>query len=195
VHRVLRSAYEAKARLSAGLRIGFALLCMFANELRATFARLVAYGAGLAAFALIAMEIAGVRGGSVRAANREWIEAIRPLPAFSLTIPEFDGGPRYSIWRRASGAGRKDVLSFGEAGGATATLEIFRGDVEEDDITASISELRLSQPIAPRTIDTNGMKKYPTAQPGVKRTRRAPSGARLRYARCTQKQNTSTVTT
>src|SRR5262249_50900236 len=51
--------------------------------------------------------------------------------------------------------GRKDVMSFGEAGGATATLEIFRGDVDEEDITSSIAELRLSAPpTSPNSIDT-----------------------------------------
>ena len=51
--------------------------------------------------------------------------------------------------------GRKDVLSFGEEGRVTATIEIFRGDVEEDDITESIAELRLSAPsTSPNSIDT-----------------------------------------
>lgn len=155
VHPVLRSAYEAKARARTGLAVAFALLCMFAHELRATLARVVAYGAALAAFALIVLEIVGPRGGSTKAANTEWFEVIRPLPAFALTIPEFEGGPRYSIWRHVSGAGRKDVMSFGQEGGATATLEVFRGDVEEDDITSSISELRLSAPrTSPNSIDT-----------------------------------------
>jgi hypothetical protein len=155
VHPVLRSAYQAKARAVTGLAVAFALLCMFANELRATLARVVAYGAALAAFALILIEIAAPRGGSARSANAEWFEVIRPLPAFALTIPEFEGGPRYAIWRHVSGIGRKDVLSFGQDGGPTATLEIFRGDVEEEDITASISELRLSAPrTSPNSIDT-----------------------------------------
>lgn len=128
---------------------------MFANELHATLARVAAYGAALAAFALIVLEIIGPRGGSARTANAEWIEVIRPLPAFALTIPEFEGGPRYSIWRHVSGVGRKDVMSFGEQDGPTATLEIFRGDVEEEDITASISELRLSAPRpSPNSIST-----------------------------------------
>jgi hypothetical protein len=127
---------------------------MFANELRATLARTIAYGAALATFALILLEIAAPRGGSVKAANPRWIEVIRPLPAFALTIPEFEGAPRYSIWRHVSGVGRKDVLSFGEEGGPTATMEIFRGDVEEEDITASIGKLRLSVPRAPNSIDT-----------------------------------------
>jgi hypothetical protein len=91
----------------------------------------------------------------VATANPDWIEVIRPLPAFALTIPEFEGSPRYSIWRHVSCVGRKDVMSFGEPGGPTATVEIFRGDVEEDDITASIAELRLSTPHAsPHSIDT-----------------------------------------
>jgi len=155
VHPVLRSAYEAKARFVTGLAIAFALLCMFANELRATLARVVAYSAALAAFALIVVEIAGSLGSSAKSANTEWVEVIKPLPAFALTIPEFEGGPRYSIWRHVSGVGRKDVLSFSEESGATATIEIFRGDVEEDDVTASIAELRLSAPrTLPNSIDT-----------------------------------------
>jgi len=128
---------------------------MFALELHATLARTVAYCAALGAFALIALEIAGPRGGSARTANPDWIEVIRPLPAFALTIPEFEGTPRYSIWRHASGVGRKDVMSFGEGSGSTATVEIFRGDVEEEDITSSIAELRLSAPpTSPNSIDT-----------------------------------------
>ena len=107
------------------------------------------------AFVLIALEIVGPRGGSAKTANPDWIEVIRPLPAFALTIPEFEGAPRYSIWRHASGVGRKDVMSFGEAGAASATVEVFRGDVEEEDITASIAELRLSAPpVGPNSIDT-----------------------------------------
>ena len=46
--------------------------------------------AALAAFALIVLEIIGPRGGSARSANADWIEVIRPLPAFALTIPEFE---------------------------------------------------------------------------------------------------------
>ena len=155
MHPVLRSALEAKARLALGMRIALAMLGLFARELHATLARLVAYGAALAAFALIVVEIAGPRGGIARIAKPDWVEVIRPLPAFALTIPEFEGAPRYAIWRHVGGAGRKDVLSFGEEGGPTAAIEILRGDVEEEDITASISELRLSAPrTSPNSIDT-----------------------------------------
>ena len=98
---------EAKARLATGLAVAFALVRMFANELHATLARVVAYGAALAAFALIVVEIIGPRGGSARSANADWIEVIKPLPAFALTIPEFEAQPRYSIWRHVSGAGAR----------------------------------------------------------------------------------------
>lgn len=135
--------------------MAFALICMFANELRATLARVIAYGAALAAFALILIELAAPNGGQAKTANPEWIEVIRPLPAFALTIPDFESAPRYAIWRHVSGVGRKDVMNFGEDGSPTATIEIFRGDVEENDITASIGELRLSAPrAAPNSIDT-----------------------------------------
>jgi len=155
VHPVLRSAYEAKARLTAGIRVALALLGLFARELHATLARTVVYCGAIGAFGLVVLEVVGSRGGSAKTPNPEWIEVIRPLPAFALTIPEYEGGARYSIWRHVSGVGRKDVLSFGEDGSATATIEIFRGDVEEDDITSSISELRLSAPrAAPNSIDT-----------------------------------------
>ena len=151
---VLRSVSAAKVRLVTGVRIALAMLGLFARELHATLARVFIYAAALAAFALIVLEILGPRGGSLKTANPDWIEVIRPLPAFALTIPDFDGAPRYSIWRHVSGVGRKDVMHFGEQGGATASVEIFRGDVEEEDITASISELRLSGPRAPNSIDT-----------------------------------------
>jgi hypothetical protein len=155
VHPVLRSASEAKVRLVTGLRIALAMLGMFARELHATLARVFLYAAALGAFALIVLEILGPRHPGTKTANPDWIEVIKPLPAFALTIPEFEGAPQYSIWRHVSGAGRRDVMSFGEQGGATATVEIFRGEVEEEDITSSIAELRLSAPpTSPNTIDT-----------------------------------------
>jgi len=160
MHPVLRSAIaEAKARLTAGVRIAFAMLCLFANELRATLARVIAYGAVLVAFGLGIAEFAS-RGAVVTQAAQppDWVEVNKPFPAFAMTIPEFDGA-RYSIWRHASGAGRKDILSFGEPGGATAMVEIHRPGVTEttddEDITASISQLRLSAPrVAPNVIET-----------------------------------------
>jgi hypothetical protein len=158
VHPVLRSAIAvAKAKVSAGARTAFALLRLFALEMHASLVRTFVYCAALGAFALILAELAGSRGAVEAKAQADWIEVIRPLPAFAMSIPEFDE-PRYSILRHVSGSGRKDVLSFGETDGATATVEIYRpGHAEpaDEDITASISELRLSGPrLSPNTIET-----------------------------------------
>jgi hypothetical protein len=181
----------AEARAWCAARVAFALLCLFANELRATLARTVAYGAALAAFALIALEVATLaRGtGAAQTAAQDWTELSRPIPAFAMTMPEFDAAPHYSIWRHQNGGGRKDILAFGEpnAGGATAMVEIYRpaaefgGSDEPEDITASIAQLRLSGPrAAPNTIDTK------FGQVLVEQfTDRAPGGERrcLRFAR------------
>ncbi len=189
---VLRSAIDAMgARAWRAAYVAFALLCLFANELRATLARVIAYGAAVAALALIAVEVTTpLRGtGAVQTAALDWSEVGKTFPAFAMRMPEFDGAPHYSIWRHTNGGGRKDILAFGEpnAGGATAMVEIYRPAAEfvqpdeAEDITASISQLRLSgRPAAPNTIDT----KFGTVL--VEQfTDRAPDGARrcLRFSR------------
>src|SRR5438045_1174198 len=59
MHPVLRSATAAaKARFTAGARVAFAMLCLFAHELRATLARVIAYSAALAVFGLGIAEFA-----------------------------------------------------------------------------------------------------------------------------------------
>lgn len=163
---LLRSVIEAtEARAGRAAGVAFAMLCLFANELRATLARVIAYGAAVAAFALVAVEVATIARGTatVRAASLDWIEVGKTFPAFAMRMPELDGAPHYSIWRHQNGGGRKDILAFGEpnTGGATAMVEIYRPSAEispqdeAEDITASISQLRLSsRPAAPNTIDT-----------------------------------------
>jgi hypothetical protein len=160
MHPVLRSAIAAaKAQFTAGARVAFAMLRLFALEMHASLARAFVYCAALGSLALVAAEFVGSRHTvAAHATPPDWIEVIRPLPAFAMSIPEFDGA-RYSIWRHASGTGRKDILTFGEAGGAIAMVEIHRRGITEQaddgDITASISQLRLSGPrISPNVIDT-----------------------------------------
>ena len=185
MHPELRSAITAAAaRLSAGARVAFALLRMFAAELQATLTRVFVYCAVLGAFGLGIAEFVSRGTNAMPAEPPEWIEVNKPLPAFAMTIPEFEA-PRYSIWRHASGSGRKDILTFGEPGGATAVVEIHRPGVDaaaddSDDITASISELRLSAPVGARTIDT----KFGAVLVEVF-TDRAPGGMRscLHFAR------------
>jgi len=159
VHPALRNAIEAaKTRVSAGASIAFALLQMFAIEVRATVLRVFIYGAALAAMGLGLAEIAS-RGAlsSQAAAAPDWLLVNKPFPVFAITIPEFEDAPRYAIWQQAGGSGRKDILTFTEPGGASAVVEIHRpgGDGGEPvDITASIPDLRLSDRFAAKAIDT-----------------------------------------
>ena len=151
--------WKGTARLARAARISFAMLCLFANELRATLARAVVYAAALALFALAGVEVlTKVHGPNLArdAAPTDWVEVAKPMPVFAMSMPEFGEATRYAIWRHASGQGRKDILSFGEPGSATAMVEIFRAgaEAEQDDTTASIPELRLSRAAFERTIDT-----------------------------------------
>jgi hypothetical protein len=166
VHPVLRSAIEANG-VRAGLRrvahgTMFPLLRLFAIEFRAAMLRLFAYGAALGTLGLMAAEFVTTPRGTViaRAApQRDWIEVARPFPAFAVSIPEFDAAPRYAIQRHAGG-GRKDIITFGDPNaGAGAAVEIYRPgseaeNLERDDTTGSVPDLRLSRPTAPRSIDT-----------------------------------------
>ena len=185
MHPVLRNVMAAAAaRFSAGATVAFALLRMFAVELQMTLTRVFVYCAALGAFGLGIAEFLSRGAVATQSEPPEWIEVNKPFPSFAMAIPDF-AAPRYSIWRHASGSGRKDILAFGEPGGATAVVEIHRpgadaevGDTE--DITASISDLRLSAPVSPRTIDTKFGAVMVEAF-----TDRAPAGVRscLRFSR------------
>jgi len=174
----------AAARFWGGATLAFALLRMFAVELQAAVTRVFVYCAALGAFGLGVAEVLSRGAVATQSAAPEWIEVNKPFPAFAMSIPEFEA-PRYSIWRNANGGGRKDILVFGEPGGAAAVVEIYRRAADADasdaeDITASISDLRLSAPVAPRTIDTKFGAVMVEAF-----TDRAPAGVRscLRFSR------------
>lgn len=188
----LRSIGEVVApirrRLAARWAIAEALLRMFASEFRAVLWRVAAYGCALVAIGLMAAEFLTPPRGSIlaeAASESEWIEIGKPLQPFALTIPEFED-VRFASWRHADGGGRKDVFTFGDLGsaGASAVVELYRAGTEPDpadpDITASISELRLSRPTLPGTIDT---KFGPVTIESF--TDRAPGGERrcLRFSR------------
>jgi hypothetical protein len=139
------------------------LLRNFAVELNGTLARIFAYGCAVGAVGLIAVEVAATTRGAARApqARPEWVEAVRPFPAFALSIAEFEDGARYAIRRHAEG-GRKDILAFGDlASGAAAEIEIYRPGGEAGAFAsldaaeaAGAGELRLSgKPVAP-TLDS-----------------------------------------
>jgi hypothetical protein len=136
------------------------LLGIFAGEVQATLVRACIYACALAAFVLIGMEFLTRTQGAVVAqpVAPDWIDVIKPMPAFALSIPELGSEPHYAIRRHVSGGGRKDVFTFGDAAAqeATATVEIYRPGAEADQPgeSASLPELRLSVPVVGRMIDT-----------------------------------------
>jgi hypothetical protein len=136
------------------------LLRTFAGEVQATLVRAGLYACVLAAFVLIGLELIARTEGVVVAqpAAPEWIDVIKPMPAFALSIPELSSEPHYAIRRHASGGGRKDIIAFGDAAAqeATATVELYRPGAEADQPgeSASLPELRLSAPLVQRMIDT-----------------------------------------
>jgi len=152
----------ARARHSGA--VADALLSMFAGELRAVTLRVAAYGCAFATMGLIVLEAITLPHGLRVAADgpeSDWVEVAKPFPAFAITVREFEAAPRYASFRHAVGGGRRDVFTFGdlERSSASAVVELYRAgsepEVAEDDVTASIGELRLSgPPPAPATIDT-----------------------------------------
>jgi hypothetical protein len=136
------------------------LLRTFAEEVQATLVRTCLYACVLAALVLIGIELLARTQGTVAAqsAASEWVDVIKPIPAFALSIPELSAEPQYAIRRHANGGGRKDVFTFGDAAAqeATATVEIYRPGAEADQPgeNAGLAELRLSVPVVRRMIDT-----------------------------------------
>ncbi len=134
------------------------LLRTFAREVQATLVRACLYACVLAAFVLIGMELFARTQGAMVAqpVAPDWIDVIKPIPAFALGIPELSSQPHYAIRRHASGGGRRDIIAFGDAAAqeATATVEIYRPGAEADQPGESVPELRLSVPVVQRMIDT-----------------------------------------
>jgi hypothetical protein len=162
--RVASGPSTLLAQLGHACAVASALVEMFARELRAVTLTLAVYACAFVTLGLIALEFATLPHGTILAAGgpeSEWIEVVKPFPAFAMTVPDFEDAARYTSFRHANGGGRRDVLTFGELSspGATAVIELYRVGAESsadpDDITASIGELRLStRPTLPTMIDT-----------------------------------------
>jgi len=153
------------ARLRYCGAVADALLSMFAGELRAVTVRLAAYACAFVTLALIALEGITLPHGLMVAegggADSDWVEVAKPFPAFAVSMGKFEGAPRYASFRHLNGGGRRDIFTFGdlEHPSANAVVELYRAgaepEVAEDDITASIGDLRLSgRPTLPEMIDT-----------------------------------------
>lgn len=111
-----------------------ATLSSFADEIRATAMRILAYLCGVAVLALVATDIATRLQDDVdlspRPALRQqtWRPLERPIPAFAAPSPDLsDKTATYEILRHTEG-GRKDVLKWSAAGVALpwAEIEIYR---------------------------------------------------------------------
>jgi hypothetical protein len=105
------------------------------DELSATAVRICAYVGGLAVIAITVLWI--FETPAIEAAHEpartDWTTVARPFRAFALSVPEFpEPEPNYAIRRHVSGGGRKDVLSWGEAGAERSRLmiEIYRPGAE-----------------------------------------------------------------
>jgi hypothetical protein len=108
------------------------------DDASATLVRALAYIGGLALLSLAAAQL--LQPTAIKSVDRspsrpEWIEIARPHAAFSLSIPEAaEASAHYAIRRHATGNGRKDLLSLGQADSFAPYLhvEIYRpgGEIE-----------------------------------------------------------------
>jgi hypothetical protein len=92
------------------------------RDIRATFARILAYMGGLAILAIVAASFFENQSAVIASVNPsprpEWTRIERPRPAFDLQMPELAAGSYdYAILHRTADDARKDVLSWGEAAG------------------------------------------------------------------------------
>ncbi|HUD88271.1 MAG TPA: hypothetical protein VMR17_17660 [Xanthobacteraceae bacterium] len=119
----------------------------FPQDIRATFARLLAYMGCLAILAVAAaiyfQPLTGI--AAIEATPRPaWTNVERPYPAFELLMPELAGSTfNYAILRRPSDGARKDVLSWGDATGAApyVMVEILRPGVVGERFLDAPSEI------------------------------------------------------
>lgn len=161
----LRRTAAARPRRRRTPGVIIALIGMFAAELRASLARLAVYAMAFAALGLVVTEVATKHLALAAEPDPrpDWVDVVRPIPAFALALPDSAAEPRYAIQRHAAG-GRKDIFTFRDAeNAAAAVVEIYRPGAEAgqwadtDETTAStvLSELRLSgAPVGPRSIET-----------------------------------------
>jgi hypothetical protein len=111
-------------------------LINFAEECRAVFVRLMAYGCGVGALALIAADlfaVAAVSTVEVPLRSRDaWSATIRPQPAFAAPVADFaNQSESYEIRRHPEG-GRKDILRWSSAlaGAPLSQIELYRPGAE-----------------------------------------------------------------
>src|ERR1700730_10119527 len=96
------------------------------GEIRETAVRLVAYVGALAMLSILAaslFETSPVPLVRAPVAQEEWVNVERPYPAFNLTLAELaEADMHYAIRRNAKGNGRKDIMTWGQAGAGNADV-------------------------------------------------------------------------
>lgn len=136
----------AQTSLAATQAVTGAEIALFAHELRQTFVRFVAYAGAVGALIYAAaqfLEPPPVAASAELAVRPDWVAVAKPYPAFQLALPDFGEEARYAILRHADGGGRKDVMTFGEAGRSLryAMVEIYRPGSELDRLASVPSEI------------------------------------------------------
>jgi hypothetical protein len=90
--------------------------------------RWFAYLCGIAVLSIAAAHIFEARpamDASNSAQPPEWVEIVKPFPAFALAIPEAADVPaHYTIRRHRQGGGGKDILTLGEPNGVDPYLQV-----------------------------------------------------------------------
>jgi hypothetical protein len=126
-----------------------AMLSGFADEIRATAMRILAYLCGVAVLALIATDIGSRLNDDIdlspRAPLRQqpWHPIERPNPAFAVRSADLsEKTATYEILRHAEG-GRKDVMKWSDAGTALpwAEIEIYRPGEESQGFVPATLEI------------------------------------------------------
>lgn len=126
-----------------------ATLTSLADEFRATTMRMMAYLCGIAVLAMVATDIASRLQDDIDLSPRPplrqsvWQPVERPIPAFSVSLPDLvEKTAAYEILRHAEG-GRKDVLKWSDAGIALpwAEIEVYRAGAESPGFAPAALEI------------------------------------------------------
>jgi hypothetical protein len=124
------------------------LLDAMARSWRGVFVRTLAYLGGIAVLSMFAAELfqsAPVVAAVEPVTRPEWITVGKPYPAFHLNLHETAEEQRYAIRRHSEGGGRKDILSWGEAGESPRhfMVEIYRPGGELDGFSSAAAEVEM----------------------------------------------------
>jgi hypothetical protein len=140
---LLKNAHAPRALTPADVENAAPLV---RRETQATLVRFFAYAGGVGALCFFAAHM--LRSPAVEASvdpapRPDWLTIAKPYPAFELTLPDLGEEGRYAILRHPDGGGRKDVMTFGDAGRSLryAMVEIYRPGRELDQFASAPSEI------------------------------------------------------